>query len=66
MRIFPRLEGKRKSGAICNSYFFLSPHFEGRCATNLDAQFGRSKEKGSDCPLATLGLVLDGDGFPLS
>jgi len=29
------------------------------------AQLGRSKEKRSDCPLVTLVLVLDGDGFPL-
>jgi len=35
------------------------------CATNPNAHFGRSKEKRSDCPLVTLGLVLDGDGFPL-
>ena len=27
------------------------------------AQRGRSKEKRSDCPLITLGLVLDGSGF---
>ena len=25
MHALPRLEGKRKSGAICNSYFFPSP-----------------------------------------
>jgi hypothetical protein len=25
MRVFPHLEGKRKSGAICNSHFFPSP-----------------------------------------
>ena len=35
-------------------------------ARNPKAQFGRSKEKRSDCPLVTLGLVLDGNGFPLS
>jgi len=40
-------------------------YFEGPCAGNPNAQFGRSKEKRSDCPLVTLGLVLDGDGFPL-
>ncbi|MCP5019596.1 MAG: IS1634 family transposase, partial [Ketobacter sp.] len=28
------------------------------------AKFGRSKEKRTDCPLVTLGLVLDGSGFP--
>ena len=27
-------------------------------------QFGRSKQKRSDCPLATLALALDGAGFP--
>nr|HID12755.1 hypothetical protein [Anaerolineae bacterium] len=25
---------------------------------------GHSKEKRTDCPLVTLGLVLDGNGFP--
>jgi len=30
---------------------------------NSKAKFGRSKEKRYDCPLVTLGLVLDGDGF---
>jgi hypothetical protein len=28
------------------------------------AKRGRSKEKRSDCPLVTLGLVLDVGGFP--
>ncbi len=28
------------------------------------AKRGRSKEKRTDCPLVTLGLVLDGSGFP--
>jgi transposase len=46
-------------------YDLTNTYFEGRCATNPDAQLGRSKEKRSDCPLVTLGLVLDGDGFPL-
>ena len=30
---------------------------------NTKAQRGRSKEKRTDCPLVTLGLVLDGSGF---
>ncbi|WP_263458937.1 transposase [Bathymodiolus platifrons methanotrophic gill symbiont] len=38
--------------------------FEGEAKTNPKAQRGRSKEKRSDCPLVTLGLVLDGSGFP--
>jgi transposase len=46
-------------------YDLTNTYFEGQCAQNPKAQFGRSKEKRSDCPLVTLGLVLDGDGFPL-
>jgi transposase len=37
--------------------------FEGEVAGNTKAKRGRSKEKRSDCPLVTLGLVLDGSGF---
>ena len=47
-------------------YDLTNTYFEGQCKQNPKAQFGRSKEKRSDCPLVTLGLVLDGDGFPLS
>ena len=32
-------------------------------AGNAKAAKGHSKEKRSDCPLVTLGLVLDGSGF---
>jgi len=38
-------------------------YFEGDAAANPKARHGRSKEKRSDCPLLTLGLVLDGSGF---
>ncbi len=37
--------------------------FEGAALGNPKAQRGHSKEKRSDCPLVTLGLVLDGSGF---
>ncbi len=47
-------------------YDLTNTYFEGQCHQNPKAQFGRSKEKRSDCPLVTLGLVLDGEGFPLS
>ena len=40
-----------------------STYFEGGADLNDKAQHGRSKEKRSDCPLVTLGLVLDGSGF---
>ncbi|MBW1857032.1 MAG: IS1634 family transposase, partial [Deltaproteobacteria bacterium] len=38
--------------------------FEGTGKFNPKAKYGRSKEKRSDCPLVTLGLVLDMQGFP--
>lgn len=44
-------------------YDLTNTYFEGQATHNPKAQFGRSKEKRSDCPLVTLGLVLDGSGF---
>lgn len=44
-------------------YDLTNTYFEGEAPHNPKAQFGRSKEKRSDCPLVTLGLVLDGSGF---
>lgn len=44
-------------------YDLTNTYFEGEAAANPKAKHGRSKEKRSDCPLVTLGLVLDGSGF---
>lgn len=44
-------------------YDLTNTYFEGEAAGNAKAQRGHSKEKRSDCPLVTLGLVLDGSGF---
>lgn len=44
-------------------YDLTNTYFEGRCASNPKAAYGRSKEKRSDCRLATMGLVVDGEGF---
>ncbi len=44
-------------------YDLTNTYFEGRCAGNPKAAFGKSKEKRSDCRLATLGLVVDSEGF---
>ncbi len=44
-------------------YDLTNTYFEGQAQANPKAEFGRSKEKRSDCPLLTLGLVLDGSGF---
>jgi len=45
-------------------YDLTNTYFEGRALANPKAQFGLSKEKRSDCRLVTLGLVIDGNGFP--
>jgi transposase len=45
-------------------YDLTNTFFEGTGKYNPKARFGRSKEKRSDCPLVTLALVLDMDGFP--
>lgn len=44
-------------------YDLTNTYFEGEAAGNPKAKRGRSKEKRTDCPLVTLGLVLDGSGF---
>ena len=44
-------------------YDLTNTYFEGTAAGNPKAARGRSKEKRSDCPLVTLGLVLDSSGF---
>ena len=44
-------------------YDLTNTYFEGQCAGNPKAAYGKSKEKRSDCRLATMGLVVDGEGF---
>jgi transposase len=45
-------------------YDLTNTFVEGTGRYNPKARYGRSKEKRSDCPLVTLGLVLDMHGFP--
>jgi len=45
-------------------YDLTNTYFEGTAKRNKNAAHGRSKEKRTDCPLVTLGLVLDASGFP--
>jgi transposase len=44
-------------------YDLTNTYFEGTAAGNAKAARGHSKEQRTDCPLVTLGLVLDGSGF---
>lgn len=45
-------------------YDLTNTFFEGSGKYNPKAKYGKSKERRSDCPLVTLGLVLDMHGFP--
>jgi len=45
-------------------YDLTNTYFEGAASDIEKAKRGRSKEKRSDCPLVTMGLVLDVSGFP--
>jgi transposase len=45
-------------------YDLTNMFLEGTGRFNRKAKYGNSKEKRSDCPLVTLGLVLDMQGFP--
>jgi transposase len=44
-------------------YDLTNTFFEGGARSNPKARYGKSKERRNDCPLMTLGLVLDTDGF---
>ncbi len=46
-------------------YDLTNTFFEGTGRDSELAKYGRSKEKRTDCPLVTLGMVIDGQGFPL-
>jgi len=45
-------------------YDLTNAYLEGSAHESSLSQRGRSKEKRSDCPLLTLALVVDADGFP--
>lgn len=45
-------------------YDLTNTYFEGNAKKNKKAKHSRSKEKRNDCPLVTLGLVIDEMGFP--
>ena len=47
-------------------YDLTNTFFEGTGRNSELAKYGRSKEKRTDCPLVTLGLVIDSQGFPLT
>lgn len=46
-------------------YDLTNTYFEGSAKKNDSAERGKSKEKRSDCPLVTLALMVDDQGFPV-
>lgn len=61
--LFSRIETLFALETTVTLYDLTNTYFEGEVPDNAKAKHGRSKEKRSDCPLVTLGLVLDGSGF---
>lgn len=62
-RLFARVSELFALDWTVTLYDLSNTFFEGEAAGNPKAQRGHSKEKRRDCPLVTLGLVLDGSGF---
>jgi hypothetical protein len=62
-RLFSSLQTLFDLEETVTLYDLTNTYFEGEATGNRKARRGRSKEKRSDCPLVTLGLVLDGSGF---
>jgi transposase len=61
--LFTRLTDLFGFATTITLYDLTNTYFEGEVPHNTKARHGRSKEKRTDCPLVTLGLVLDGSGF---
>ncbi|RMD65611.1 IS1634 family transposase [Candidatus Parcubacteria bacterium] len=61
--LFARVQNLFGLSCTVTLYDLTNTYFEGELTTNPKAKRGHSKEKRSDAPLLTLGLVLDGSGF---
>jgi hypothetical protein len=61
--LFSRVSELFSFSTTITLYDLTNTYFEGEVPGNSKAKRGRSKEKRRDCPLVTLGLVLDGSGF---
>lgn len=62
-RLFAQVQSLFGFSCTITLYDLTNTFFEGEGNGNPKAERGHSKEKRSDCPLLTLGLVLDGSGF---
>ena len=62
-RIFERVQDIFNFTPTITLYDLTNTYMEGDALENRKAKRGRSKEKRKDCPLITLGLMLDASGF---
>lgn len=62
-QLFTRVRDLFHLDATVTLYDLSNTYFEGAAAAIPKAKRGHSKEKRTDCPLLTLGLVLDASGF---
>ena len=62
-RLFDRAMGLFDLQPTVTLYDLTNTYFEGEAGAQPQAKRGHSKEKRSDCPLLTLGLMLDASGF---
>jgi hypothetical protein len=60
---FARIQNLFSLTTTVTLYDLTNTYFEGTGDENPKAARGRSKEKRTDCPLVTLGMVLDSSGF---
>ena len=61
--LFERAMGLFDLHPTVTLYDLSNTYFEGEAREQPKARRGHSKDKRTDCPLLTLGLVLDGSGF---
>ena len=61
--LFERAMGLFDLQPTVTLYDLTNTYFEGEAGAQPQARRGHSKEKRSDCPLLTLGLMLDASGF---
>lgn len=61
--LYQRLEEKLAFEKGPLLYDLTNTYFEGRMQASALAQYGRSKERRSDCPLVSIGILTNGLGF---
>ena len=61
--LFNRIDDMFSLETTVTLYDLTNTYFEGDAAGNGKAKHGHCKSKRTDCPLVTLGVILDGSGF---